>query len=52
VEEQKSDYYLVWFYDNASSELLSLEKLLKEHYYVELASAPEGRIYFHPALTR
>jgi len=52
VEEQKSDYYLVWFYDNASPELLSLEKLLKEHYYVELASAPEGRIYYHPALTK
>lgn len=49
-EEQQNDYYLVWFYDNADPELLSLEKLLKEHYYVELASAPEGRIYYHPAI--
>ena len=48
-EEQQNDYYLVWFYDNADPEYVSLEKLLKEHYYIELASAPEGRIYFHPA---
>jgi hypothetical protein len=48
-EEQQNDYYLVWFYDSADPEYVSLEKLLKEHYYVELASAPEGRIYFHPA---
>ena len=48
-EEQLTDYYLVWFYDCADPEYVSLQKLLKENHYVELASAPEGRLYFHPA---
>ena len=48
-EEQQRDYYVVWFYDCADPEYLTLEKLLKENYYVELASAPEGRLYFHPS---
>jgi len=48
-EEQQNDYYLVWFYDCADPEYISLAKLLKENYYVELASAPEGRLYFHPS---
>jgi hypothetical protein len=48
-EEQQNDYYLVWFYDCADPEYVSLQKLLKENYYVELASAPEGRLYFHPS---
>ena len=49
LDAQSEDYYLVWFYDNESPELLSLKRLLKEHYYVEIASAPEGCIYYHPA---
>jgi hypothetical protein len=48
-EDQQRDYYLVWFYDCADPEYISLAKLLKEHYYIELASAPEGRLYYHPA---
>jgi hypothetical protein len=48
-EEQQNDYYLVWFYENESPELLSLKRLLKENYYVEIASAPEGCIYHHPS---
>jgi len=49
IEEQQDEYYLVWFYDNVSPELLSLDKLLKEHKYIQLASYPEGCIYYHPA---
>jgi hypothetical protein len=49
VEEQQHEYYLVWFYDNEDPELLSLNKMLKEHKYIQLASFPEGCIYYHPA---
>jgi hypothetical protein len=48
-EEQQNEYYLVWFYENADPELLSLEKLLKEHEFRQVAAFPEGCIYFHPA---
>jgi preprotein translocase subunit Sec61beta len=48
-EDQQNDYYLVWFYENESPELLSLRRLLKENYYVEIASSPDGCIYHHPA---
>lgn len=47
-QDQQLEYYLVWFYDNADPELLSLNKLLKEHQYTKLASYPEGCIYYHP----
>jgi hypothetical protein len=47
-EDQKSEYYLVWFYNNADPELLSLNKLLKEHRYTKLVAYPEGCIYYHP----
>jgi hypothetical protein len=49
IAEQQKEYYLVWLYDCADPEYLSLEQLLKVHPYIELASAPEGRIYYHPA---
>ena len=49
IEEQQEEYYLIWFYENASPELLSLNKLMKEHKYIPLASYPDGIIYYHPA---
>ena len=49
IEEQQDEYYLIWFYENASPELLSLNKLLKEHKYIPLASYPDGIIFYHPA---
>lgn len=48
-EDQQNDYYLVWFYDDESPELLSLRSLLKTNHYVELAATPEGCLFHHPA---
>ena len=49
IAEQHNEYYLIWFYDNASAELLSLLKLLIDYDYIQLASYPEGVIYYHSA---
>jgi hypothetical protein len=49
VDNQKIDYYIVWFYDNIDPELLSLEKLLKEYKLKLIMSSSEGLLYYHKA---
>ncbi|MDP4290140.1 MAG: hypothetical protein Q8908_03580 [Bacteroidota bacterium] len=51
MEDQQNETYLVWFYENADPELVSLKTLLKKNKYKKLISSPEGCIYYHPAPT-
>jgi hypothetical protein len=51
IDNQKIDYYIVWFYDNIDPELLSLEKLLKEYKLKLVMSSSEGLLYYHQAST-
>jgi len=46
-DNQKIDYYIVWFNDKIDLELFSLEKLLKEYKLVELKSLSDGKILYH-----
>jgi len=48
-EDQQIEYYVVWFYDNANPELITLAKILKENKLFQLVSYPEGCIFYHPA---
>jgi len=47
AENQKKDYYIVWFYDMVDTELFSLEKLLNEYNLNELVSFSDGKILYH-----
>jgi len=51
IDNQKIDYYIVWFYDNVDPELLSLEKLLKEYKLKLVMSSSEGLLYYHQGST-